>query len=68
MKGSPEAVAALATSTVERGIEKPLDAAGRQSLLARAHALGESGHRVLALAYRRLDAADTTDAPEEALT
>jgi P-type Ca2+ transporter type 2C len=68
VKGSPEVVAALATSALVRGAEEPLDAKGRELLLARAHALGESGYRVLALAFRRLDAADQPEAAEEALT
>ena len=68
VKGSPEAVAALAARTLVRGTETPLDAAGRESLLARANLLGASGHRVLALAYRRLDPEDAPEAAEEALT
>ncbi len=66
VKGSPEAVAGLATRVLVRGVEEPLDAPGRERLLAGARALGESGHRVLALAYRRLDAADAPEgaAPE----
>jgi Ca2+-transporting ATPase len=68
VKGSPEAVTPCATSVLVGGAEEPLDAEGRERLLARAHSLGESGHRVLALAYRHLDPADTPEAAEEALT
>ncbi|MGZ5425589.1 MAG: cation-translocating P-type ATPase, partial [Thermoanaerobaculia bacterium] len=68
VKGSPEVVVALAASALVRGAEEPLDAQGRERLLARAHSLGESGYRVLALAYRRLDPEDPPEAAEEALT
>jgi Ca2+-transporting ATPase len=68
VKGSPEVVAARSAGALVRGAEEPLDAQGRERLLARAHSLGESGYRVLALAYRRLDPADAPDAAEEALT
>ncbi len=68
VKGSPEVVAARATSALVRGAEEPLDAEGRERLLASAHALGESGYRVLALAYRRLDPKGAPEAAEEALT
>ena len=57
VKGSPEVVAARAASALVRGVEEPLDAQGRERLLAGARSLGESGYRVLALAYRRLDPA-----------
>lgn len=68
VKGSPEVVAARAASALVRGAEEPLDAQGRERLLARAHSLGESGYRVLALAYRRLDPEGAPEAAEEALT
>jgi Ca2+-transporting ATPase len=68
VKGSPESVAARAASVLGGGAEEPLDARGRERLLACAGSLGESGYRVLALAYRRLAADDTPDAAEEALT
>jgi Ca2+-transporting ATPase len=68
VKGSPEAVAARAASALVRGVEVPLDAQGRERLLADARSLGESGHRVLAFAYRRLDLANASEAAEDALT
>ena len=67
VKGSPEVVAALATNVLVRGAEEPLDAQGRERLLATAHSLGESGYRVLALAYRR-STRRRAEAAEEALT
>ena len=65
VKGSPEIVAARSTHVRVGGADVPLDAAGRARLLARAHALGESGARVLGLASRRLDPKDE-DGPEAA--
>jgi Ca2+-transporting ATPase len=68
VKGSPEVVAARAATVLVGGAEEPLDAQGRDRLLARAHSLGESGYRVLALAYRRLDPEDPPETAEDALT
>ena len=68
VKGSPESLAARATSVVAGGAEAPLDAAGRERLLASARELGESGHRVLALAYRRLPPGTAPEEAEDALT
>jgi Ca2+-transporting ATPase len=67
VKGSPESLAANATSVLAGGVETPLDAAGRERLLASARTLGESGHRVLALAYRRLPPGDAPGEAEDAL-
>ena len=71
VKGSPESLVARASRILSGGAEAPLDAAGRKRLLASAHALGASGHRVLAFAYRLLgpgDAGDAAEAAEEGLT
>ena len=68
VKGSPESVAARATSVLTGGAVVPLDAPGRERLLASARTLGESGHRVLAFAYRLLGADDAAEAAEEGLT
>ena len=68
VKGSPESLVARATSVLTGGAEVPLDAPGRERLLASARALGESGHRVLAFAYRRMDPGDAAEAAEEGLT
>ncbi len=68
VKGSPESLVARATSVLSAGAEVPLDAPGRERLLASAHALGESGHRVLAFAYRRMGPDDAAEAAEEGLT
>ncbi len=67
VKGSPESLAAHATSVLAGGVETPLDAPGRERLLASARMLGESGHRVLALAYRRLPPEDVPAEAEDAL-
>ncbi|MDL2718135.1 MAG: cation-transporting P-type ATPase [Acidobacteriota bacterium] len=68
VKGSPESLVARATSVLAGGAEVPLDATARDRLLASAHSLGESGHRVLALAYRRMGPGDAAEAAEEGLT
>jgi len=68
VKGSPESLVARATSVLSGGAGAPLDEPGRERLLASAHALGESGHRVLAFAYRLLGPDDAAEAAEEALT
>jgi Ca2+-transporting ATPase len=68
VKGSPESLASRVTSVLTGGAEEPLDTAGRERLLASAHALGESGHRVLAFAYRRVDPGDASGTAEDALT
>ena len=67
VKGSPEAVAARAARVLGPDGESPLDAAGRAQLLETAAALGASGHRVLALAFRRLDPACSAAKAEEEL-
>ncbi|HQQ76049.1 MAG TPA: HAD-IC family P-type ATPase, partial [Thermoanaerobaculia bacterium] len=68
VKGSPESLATRAARILSGGAEVPLDAAGRERLLASAHALGASGHRVLAFACRALGADDDAEAGEEGLT
>ncbi len=68
VKGSPESLVGRAASVLEGGAEVPLDAPARERLLASARALGESGYRVLAFAYRRLLPADAPEAVEDALT
>ncbi|MGA7989967.1 MAG: cation-transporting P-type ATPase, partial [Thermoanaerobaculia bacterium] len=67
VKGSPEAVAERATRVLRAGGEEPLDAAGRETLLVAATALGRGGFRVLAFAYRPLSPADPESAAEEDL-
>ena len=67
MKGSPEAVATLSTRVLLRDGERPLDQAARGSLLQRAAAMGSSGFRVLALAYRRLASREAASSAEEEL-
>ena len=67
VKGSPEAVAPLATRVLLREGERPLDEAARASLLQRAAGLGSSGFRVLALAYRRLAAGEAATSAEDEL-
>ena len=63
VKGSPEALLALCARALESDGERPLGSEERRSLLKRAHELGERGHRVLAFAFRSLEA---DEAPEEA--
>ena len=68
VKGSPEAVAGCTTRVLGPSGEVPFDADARTRVLASAAAIGSSGFRVLALACRRLGAADPPEAAEEALT
>jgi Ca2+-transporting ATPase len=67
VKGSPEAVAECTTRLLGPTGEVPFDAEERTRLLASAAAMGSSGFRVLALAYRRLGPADRPGAAEEGL-
>jgi Ca2+-transporting ATPase len=67
LKGSPESVASRVTQILGWSGEAPADEKTRAQLLARAAALGSSGFRVLALAYRRLEHNDAPEAAEEAL-
>ena len=67
VKGSPEAVAARATRVLGSDGESLLDAAGRAQLLETAADLGASGHRVLALAFRRLEPDGASTRAEEDL-
>ena len=63
VKGAPEAVLALCTHHRVGGAVQPLDAAGRAEGLARVHALGREGLRVVAVASRaRPDAASAAPA------
>jgi Ca2+-transporting ATPase len=68
VKGSPEALLALSTRVLDSGRERPLGAQERAGLLARAHELGESGHRLLAFAFRGLESSREPEAAEENLT
>ncbi len=68
VKGSPEALLALSSRVLASGRERPLDPEERARLLARARALGECGHRVLAFAFRSLPSARELDVAEEDLT
>ncbi|MBI3145867.1 MAG: cation-transporting P-type ATPase, partial [Pseudogulbenkiania sp.] len=53
VKGAAESVLPLCTTLLMPGGEQPLDAAGRERLLAEVDRLAERGLRVLALAYRQ---------------
>ena len=68
VKGSPEALLALCSRVLESDGERPLGAQERERLLARAHELGERGHRVLAFAFRALDSIRDPEAAERELT
>ncbi len=68
VKGSPEALLALSSRVLESDGERPLGSEERGRLLARAHELGERGHRVLAFAFRALDSGREADAAENDLT
>ena len=68
MKGSPEALLRLCSRVLEPKGERPLGAEERESLLARAHELGERGHRVLGFAFRALDSTRNPEAAERELT
>ncbi|MFI0417089.1 HAD-IC family P-type ATPase [Spongiactinospora sp. 9N601] len=56
VKGAPETVLPRCTLIRLGGEDRPLTAAERRRLDKRVHALAESGHRVLAVAERRLPA------------
>jgi Ca2+-transporting ATPase len=68
VKGSPEALLALSSRVLDSGGERPLDPEERARLLARARTLGETGHRVLAFAFRGLESPREPEAAEENLT
>ncbi len=68
VKGSPEALLALCSHVLESDGERPLGPEERGRLLARAHELGERGHRVLAFAFRGLESSCGLDVVEEDLT
>ena len=70
VKGSPEAILSLCSRALVGGAESPLSPQDRQRLLADAQRLGDAGHRVLALAFRRLPsaAASLFEAAEKDLT
>ena len=68
VKGSPEALLALCSRVLESDGERPLGAQEREQLLARAHELGQRGHRVLAFAFRALDSTPDPEAAERELT
>ncbi len=68
VKGSPEVLMALCSHVLESDGGRPLEPKERERLLARAHELGERGHRVLAFAFRRLESAREPEASETDLT
>ena len=68
VKGSPEAVLALASRVLHASAEEPLDPEERASLLKEGRRLGEEGHRVLAFAFRRLESASALEDAERDLT
>jgi Ca2+-transporting ATPase len=68
VKGSPDVLLGLCSAMLEDGIEHSLGERERQLLLADARRLGETGNRVLALAFRRLPGDARLEAVEEDLT
>ena len=68
VKGSPEALLALCSRVLESDGERRLGSEERERLLARAHELGERGHRILAFAFRSLESGREPDAAERDLT
>ncbi|KAJ2720511.1 hypothetical protein GGI07_004556 [Coemansia sp. Benny D115] len=56
-KGAPERVLARCTTILHKGQEVPLDDSHRERFQAAYEAMAAQGHRVLAFAVRRLDAA-----------
>ncbi len=68
VKGSPEAVLALASRVLHAGAEGPLTAEQRARLLKEGRRLGDEGHRVLAFAFRRLEPGAALEAAERDLT
>jgi Ca2+-transporting ATPase len=56
VKGGPRRIVELSTGVIAADGVEPLDAAGRERLLDTNKILGRRGLRVLALAYRELDA------------
>lgn len=68
VKGSPEVLLPLCSRILRSKGEAALEAKERAGLQVEAHALGQAGYRVLALAFRRLDPASRPEAAEEDLT
>jgi Ca2+-transporting ATPase len=68
VKGSPEVILTHCARVSEGGAERPLAAPDSDRLLADAARLGEAGHRVLALALRRLPESAPPEAAEQSLT
>ena len=68
VKGSPEALLPLCSRALDRESERPLGPQERARLLARAHEIGESGHRLLAFAFRSLESPQDPEAAEGNLT
>ncbi len=69
VKGSPEALLPLCSRVLDSaGRERPLGSEERSRLLARSHEIGESGHRVLAFAFRSLELPGAPEPAEVDLT
>jgi Ca2+-transporting ATPase len=68
VKGSPETLLPLCSRLLDRDRERSLGAQERARLLARAHEIGESGHRLLAFAFRSLESPREPEAAESDLT
>jgi sodium/potassium-transporting ATPase subunit alpha len=69
IKGAGESVVPLCTSLCQSGSTAiPLDAGSTAGLLERQKNMASEGLRVIALAYRELDALPTGDIPEDGLT
>ncbi|MBL0224683.1 MAG: cation-transporting P-type ATPase [Geobacteraceae bacterium] len=68
VKGAGESVLPLCTSLGQPGSTAPLDAATSADLLRRLQEMASGGLRVIAMAYRELDAPPAGEIPEEELS
>jgi len=68
VKGAGESVVPLCTSLSQSGSIVPIDSKSTAELLAQQQTMASEGLRVIALAFRELDAVPAGDIPEEGLT
>jgi P-type Ca2+ transporter type 2C len=68
VKGSPEVLLSRCTDVLSGVTPTPLSPEERSRLLEQGHSLGNSGHRVLALAFRSLPSVEAVQQAEEGLT
>ncbi|NWF95023.1 MAG: cation-translocating P-type ATPase [Candidatus Thorarchaeota archaeon] len=64
-KGAPEALIPYSDRILEAGIERPMNAADKERLMAVSNGMAACAMRVLGFAYRRLDDYSSSMSPEE---